>query len=62
MEELRGQADGADVPFPLVFMSTLSEEFSDYVSEKFAFTPVESCSDVIINEGLEGGAFPPLSL
>ncbi|KAK8825651.1 hypothetical protein WA577_000822, partial [Blastocystis sp. JDR] len=55
MEELRGQADGADVPFPLVFMSTLSEEFSDYVSKEFAFTPVESCSDVIINEGQEVG-------
>ena len=54
MEELRGQADGAGVPFSHVFMSTLSEEFSDYMSEEFTFKPVESCSDVIINEGREG--------
>lgn len=34
-------------------MSTLSEEFSDYVSEAYSFQPTESCSDVIINEGKE---------
>lgn len=53
MDELRGQADGAAVPFEYVFMSTLSEEFSDYVSEAYSFQPTESCSDVIINEGKE---------
>ena len=53
MEELRGLADGADVPFEHAFMSTLNEEFSDYVSEEFRFQPTESCSDIILNEGDE---------
>ena len=51
MDEIRGIAAGAEVPFELVFMSTLSEEFSDYVGEKYQYKPVETCSDVIINEG-----------
>lgn len=54
MEELRGQADGAGVGFEYVFMSTLSEEFSDYVDGKFSFKPVESCSDIILSEGVDG--------
>ena len=51
MDEMRGIAAGAKVPFELVFMSTLSEEFSDYVDEKYRYKPVETCSDIIINEG-----------
>ena len=51
MDEIRGIAAGAQVPFELVFMSTLSEEFSDYVDEKHRYKPVETCSDIIINEG-----------
>lgn len=53
MEELRGQADGAKVPFEHAFMTTLNEEFSDYVPEEFQYEPVESCSDIILNEGEE---------
>ena len=53
MEELRGQADGAGVPFEHAFMVTLNEEFSDYVSEKYKYQPTESCSDIILNEGME---------
>ena len=51
MDEIRGIAAGAQGPFELVFMSTLNEEFSDYVDEKYRYKPVETCSDIIINEG-----------
>ena len=53
MEELHGLADGAGVPFEHAFMTTLNEEFSDWVSEEFRFEPTESCSDIILNEGDE---------
>ena len=53
MEELRGQDDGAKVPFEHALMTTLNEEFSDYVPEEFHYEPVESCSDIILNEGEE---------
>ena len=62
MEELRGQADGAGVGFEYVFMSTLSEEFSDYVDGKFHFHPTESCSDHILNEGQERTPSPSFIL
>lgn len=51
MDEIRGLADGAEVEFEKVFMSTLQEEFSDYVSKEFAYKPDESCSDVVVNQG-----------
>lgn len=51
MDELKGLAAGAEVEFYKVFMSTLNEEFRDYVGEEFAYAPKESCSDVIINDG-----------
>ena len=53
MEELRGQADGAGVPFEHAFMVTLNEEFRDYVPEEFWYEPTESCSDIIVNEGMD---------
>lgn len=53
MEELRGQADGAGVPFEHAFMVTLNEEFRDYVPKEFWYEPTESCSDIIVNEGMD---------
>lgn len=58
MEELKGLADGASVPFEHAFMTTLNEEFSDYVTEEYRFQPVESCSDIILNEGMERILYP----
>ena len=51
MDELKGLAAGAGVEFYKVFMSTLNEEFRDYVGEEYAYAPKESCSDVIVNDG-----------
>ena len=53
MDEIRGIAAGAEVEFEKVFMSTLHVEFSDYVSKEFAYKPRESCTDIVINQGID---------
>ena len=61
MDELKGLAAGAEVEFYKVFMSTLNEEFRDYVGEEYAYAPKESCSDIIINDGPScKNCIPPL--
>lgn len=50
MEELRGMADGAKVPFEQALMYTMEEEFSYLVPESMRYTLADHCSDVLINE------------
>lgn len=48
MEELRGLADGSDMPFYQLFLNMLQEEFSYVVPQELRFTPSTHCSDYIM--------------
>lgn len=50
MEELRGMADGARVPFEVALMYTMEEEFSYLVPERLRYSLADHCSDVLILE------------
>ncbi len=50
MEEIRGMADGAEVPMEHVLMYTMEEEFSYLVPESMRYTLADHCSDVLIKE------------
>ena len=50
MEEIRGMADGAQVPMEHVLMYTMEEEFSYLVPESMRYTLADHCSDVLIKE------------
>ena len=48
MEELRGLADGSNMPFYQLFLNMLQEEFSYVVPPEFKFAPSTHCSDYIM--------------
>ncbi|CBK25209.2 uncharacterized protein [Blastocystis hominis] len=50
MNELRGMAAGADVPFTVALMYTMEEEFSYLVPEALRYSLADHCSDVLIME------------
>ena len=50
MEELRGFALGAGVPFNVALMYTMEEEFSYLVPPSIRYSLADHCSDVLILE------------
>lgn len=60
MNELRGMAAGAEVPFTVALMYTMEEEFSYLVPEALRYSLADHCSDVLIME--DDQRFPSLFL
>lgn len=50
MQELKGMAAGAQVPFSQALMYTMEEEFSYLVPEHLRYNLADHCSDVLIHE------------
>lgn len=50
MQEMKGLADGAQVNFSEVFMRTMSEEFSNIISNLPGRSDPDQCSDVLLKE------------
>ena len=50
MQELKGMAAGAQVPFSQALMYTMEEEFSYLVPENLRYNLADHCSDVLIQE------------
>ena len=57
MNELRGMAAGANVPFEEALMYTMEEEFSYLVPEALRYRLADHCSDVLILENDERFSF-----
>ena len=50
MQELKGMAAVAQVPFSQALMYTMEEEFSYLVPENLRYNLADHCSDVLIQE------------